>query len=323
MASAAERNAATVFVRNLPYDISDGALETLFSDKGPVRRAFIVRDRKTKEGRGFGFVSFALAEDATRAVAAMNGHLFSGRKLAVDIAKTNTEAEAAGVKRPAKAKRAASTSTAAPERPAQQAEPAAHATGAAPVPAAPKDDAEADGGAKDGAPRELSKAAKRKAKASELKALRLIVRNLSFRADEAALRKAFEPHGTVLECHVPMKADGKHPGFGFVQMSSRAECEQAVAEVNEQKIAGRMVAVDMALSKREFAAQASADGAEGGAAKGGEAEELPASATGEESCLPITSLFVGLFFVPYFLIPECYCFSRELPCKFVLTIHRL
>ena len=70
----------------------------------------------------------------------------------------------------------------------------------------------------------------------------MIVRNLSFKADEAALREAFEPFGRVVDVQVPLREGGKHPGFGFVQMSSKAECEAAMAELNESTILKRMVA---------------------------------------------------------------------------------
>ena len=81
------------------------------------------------------------------------------------------------------------------------------------------------------------------------------MRNLSFRCDEAALRKAFEAHGAVTEVRVPFKPDGKHPGFGFVQMGTRAESTAALAALNETKIVGRVVAVDFALSKHHFEKQ--------------------------------------------------------------------
>ena len=48
----------TVFVRSLPYDATDAALEEHFSEAGPVRSAFVVKDRATQQGRGFGFVTF-------------------------------------------------------------------------------------------------------------------------------------------------------------------------------------------------------------------------------------------------------------------------
>ena len=95
----AEDNAATCFVRNLPYDTTDEALEALFSDTGPVQEAYIIRDKVTKAGRGFGFVKFVLADDAERAVASLNAKMFNGKKLSVDTAKTRTEAEAMGLKK--------------------------------------------------------------------------------------------------------------------------------------------------------------------------------------------------------------------------------
>eukprot|EP00965_Chrysotila_dentata_P010567 343716-Pleurochrysis_carterae.AAC.1 len=61
---AAEKS--SVFVRNLPYDLSDPELEDHFAAIGPVTRAFVVRDKRTREGRGFGFVSFVLPDDACR-----------------------------------------------------------------------------------------------------------------------------------------------------------------------------------------------------------------------------------------------------------------
>ena len=72
----------TVFVRSLPYDATDAALEEHFSEAGPVRSAFVVKDRATQQGRGFGFVTFALPEDAAQAVSTMGGSLFQGRRLA-------------------------------------------------------------------------------------------------------------------------------------------------------------------------------------------------------------------------------------------------
>ena len=86
---------ATVFVRNLTYDTTDAELEEHFGEVGPVRRAFVVRDRKTKAGRGFGFVSFVLADDAERAVTQLNSKPFKGRNLSVDSAKKGAEASAA------------------------------------------------------------------------------------------------------------------------------------------------------------------------------------------------------------------------------------
>jgi len=96
----------TVFVRNLPYDLTDAALEAAFQDVGPVKRGFIVTDRRgprskipnaeaptleasaaTAGGsRGFGFVQFATPNDAHRAVKDMHGKELNGRKIRVEVA---------------------------------------------------------------------------------------------------------------------------------------------------------------------------------------------------------------------------------------------
>ena len=46
----------SVFVRGLPFTASDEELAAHFADIAPVKRAFVIRDRVTKESRGFGFV---------------------------------------------------------------------------------------------------------------------------------------------------------------------------------------------------------------------------------------------------------------------------
>ncbi|EJD40752.1 hypothetical protein AURDEDRAFT_127483 [Auricularia subglabra TFB-10046 SS5] len=59
---------STVFVSNLPYTATSVDLQTLFSDVGPVRSAFVVQDKETKISKGVGYVSFAIREDAERAM---------------------------------------------------------------------------------------------------------------------------------------------------------------------------------------------------------------------------------------------------------------
>lgn len=76
----------SLFVRSLPPTTTSQSLTDLFSDSYPIRHATAVTDPATKQCRGYGFVTFAEAEDAERAKKEFDGHVFGGRKLRVEIA---------------------------------------------------------------------------------------------------------------------------------------------------------------------------------------------------------------------------------------------
>ncbi|KAL4452269.1 hypothetical protein ABPG75_007931 [Micractinium tetrahymenae] len=106
---------------------------------------------------------------------------------------------------------------------------------------------------------------------------RLIVRNLPFTASEEDLRAAFSPAGFVWEVTLPRSASGRGRGFAFVGFTCKAHAERGIQLVNGQAVAGRPVAVDWAVSKSQFGAQAAA-GAPGGGDGAGEAAEGSGSA---------------------------------------------
>ena len=78
MAPAAEpeRDARTLFIRNLAPDVDEAALEEAFADIGPVRHACLVRTPGEQAHRGFGFVKYAIEEDAQRAQGVAAGYAF-------------------------------------------------------------------------------------------------------------------------------------------------------------------------------------------------------------------------------------------------------
>lgn len=82
---------------NLPYSATSTDLNTLFSDLGPVRSAFVVLDHSTGSSKGVGYVAFAIKEDAQAAFDKVNesgeGFALDGRKLRVawpDSSKVST-----------------------------------------------------------------------------------------------------------------------------------------------------------------------------------------------------------------------------------------
>jgi RNA recognition motif-containing protein len=79
-----EQKKREIFVRNLSYDTTSDELIELFQEIGPIKRGSVTQ----KEGvsRGFGFIKFALEEDASTAIAEMNGRDFKGRNLIIETA---------------------------------------------------------------------------------------------------------------------------------------------------------------------------------------------------------------------------------------------
>ena len=75
-----------IFVGGLSWATDDQALQNAFEVHGNVTEAKVINDRETGRSRGFGFVTFADADAATAAIAAMNGSELDGRTIRVNLA---------------------------------------------------------------------------------------------------------------------------------------------------------------------------------------------------------------------------------------------
>ncbi|KAI9738664.1 MAG: RNA recognition motif-containing protein [Cirrosporium novae-zelandiae] len=75
-----------LFVRSLPAIATTESLIAHFSQNYPIKHAVAVIDRKTNQCKGYGFVTFADAEDAQKALEGLNGTDFQGRNIKVEIA---------------------------------------------------------------------------------------------------------------------------------------------------------------------------------------------------------------------------------------------
>src|SRR4029077_8213961 len=76
-----------LYVGNLPYGVTDAALEQMFAPHGTVQSAQVIMDRDTGRSKGFGFVEMGSDQEAQAAIAALSGKQVGGRSLTVNEAK--------------------------------------------------------------------------------------------------------------------------------------------------------------------------------------------------------------------------------------------
>jgi cold-inducible RNA-binding protein len=77
-----------LFVFHLPVSVSEEELQQLFALYGPVLNVAVMRDRRTGEHKGFGFVTMQNVADAENAVKYLTGYALGSKYLKVSF-KTN------------------------------------------------------------------------------------------------------------------------------------------------------------------------------------------------------------------------------------------
>ena len=85
-----------LFVGNLSFNTTENDLNDAFAAHGTVTETNLMMDRMTNRPRGFGFVTMSTAEEAQKAIAAMNGKEIDGRALTVNVAKPREERTGGG-----------------------------------------------------------------------------------------------------------------------------------------------------------------------------------------------------------------------------------
>ncbi len=75
-----------LFVGGLSWGTTDDALHSAFSQFGEIVEAKVITDRETGRSRGFGFVTFANDEGASKAITGMDGTELDGRTIKVNEA---------------------------------------------------------------------------------------------------------------------------------------------------------------------------------------------------------------------------------------------
>ncbi|CEP19046.1 hypothetical protein [Parasitella parasitica] len=96
----------TLFVSGLPFEATSKDLEDFFGEIGPIRKCFVVTDKsvapvegKSPKNKGFGYVHYALEEDAKSAISKLKKVKFQGRKLKIELAKRKSETVREDVKK--------------------------------------------------------------------------------------------------------------------------------------------------------------------------------------------------------------------------------
>jgi cold-inducible RNA-binding protein len=78
-------------------------------------------------------------------------------------------------------------------------------------------------------------------------AVKLFIGSLSFSTSSERLREAFARIGTVESASVVTDRDtGRSRGFGFVEMATTEEANDAVAQLNGTELDGRRIKVEVA-----------------------------------------------------------------------------
>jgi nucleolar protein 4 len=340
--AVAQDDPRTVFVRGLDVSVGDEQLIEAFSSIGPVKHAFTVKRKdgsghQSQHHKGFGFVQFALEDDAVRSVHELHGTRLNGRVIKVERAHKRASFEERKKVKVQSLKADDGDATEKKESPKKKENKKPRAdvdvkerqkkhdlvrtiaiggltrndvdgaiefakslgkveevTDPVPEHIARKFHLEQDGctgeailvryssvkealAAMKGIHRTQKKlnpskkalavtmwARQVSGEGKHLKKYRVVVRNLPFNVTETDLREAFESIGMIWEVTMPRDAEGHSRGFAFVGFTCKTDTDKAISKVNATKIAGRVVAVDFAVSKRDFQAKEDDTGGDAG-----------------------------------------------------------
>ncbi|XP_055388885.1 peptidyl-prolyl cis-trans isomerase E-like [Condylostylus longicornis] len=75
----------------------------------------------------------------------------------------------------------------------------------------------------------------------------LYVGGLDDHVNKAILQAAFIPFGDIRTTEIPIdRATGKHRGFGFIEFEEEKDADQAIDNMNEAELYGRILRVNLA-----------------------------------------------------------------------------
>ena len=80
-----------IYVGNLSYEVTEDALREAFEEFGQVASVTIIKDKRSGQSKGFGFVEMPAKAEGQSAIDGLNGKDLKGRTLNVNEARPRTE----------------------------------------------------------------------------------------------------------------------------------------------------------------------------------------------------------------------------------------
>ena len=80
-----------IYVGKLPYSVTEDDLRAMFAEFGELESVKIIRDKNSKQSKGFGSVEMPVKIEVQAAIDGMNGKESKGRTINVNEARPRTE----------------------------------------------------------------------------------------------------------------------------------------------------------------------------------------------------------------------------------------
>ncbi len=80
-----------IYVGNLSFDVTEEDVRGAFEAFGKVESVKVITDKYSGASRGFGFVEMASKDEATAAIAGLNGKELKGRAMNINEARPRAE----------------------------------------------------------------------------------------------------------------------------------------------------------------------------------------------------------------------------------------
>jgi len=82
---------AKIYVGNLSFSTTEEELKELFAQAGTVVSVALIKDRDTRQSKGFAFVEMSNQAEAEKAIQMFNGKTLGNRELKVNLARPREE----------------------------------------------------------------------------------------------------------------------------------------------------------------------------------------------------------------------------------------